>query len=109
LAGDGAEDLILTWSQLHAPTGFHSIDSGRITPERVEDDKFALILPETGVEGALILGRRIAERLAADVEKPALSCSSTASALFGTICPPACDPRTHTLVYPGGMIPLAEE
>ena len=50
------------------------------TPGRVEDDKFALILPETGVEGALVLGRRIAERLAADVEKPALSCSFGAAA-----------------------------
>jgi PAS domain S-box-containing protein/diguanylate cyclase (GGDEF)-like protein len=45
------------------------------TPARVGEDKFALILPSSGAEGALVLGRRIAERFSKEIDQPALSCS----------------------------------
>ena len=41
---------------------------------RVGTDGFAFVLPETAAEGAMILGRRIATRLAKDTEEPVLSC-----------------------------------
>jgi diguanylate cyclase (GGDEF)-like protein len=45
------------------------------TASRYGGDEFALILPETGAEGALFVGERVADRLAADDERPALSVS----------------------------------
>jgi PAS domain S-box-containing protein/diguanylate cyclase (GGDEF)-like protein len=48
------------------------------TPARVGEDKFALILPSTRAEGALVLGRKIADRFSNEIKQPALSCSFTA-------------------------------
>jgi PAS domain S-box-containing protein/diguanylate cyclase (GGDEF)-like protein len=47
------------------------------TPARVGEDKFALILPSTRAEGALVLGRKIADRFSNEINQPALSCSFT--------------------------------
>lgn len=50
------------------------------TPARHGGDEFAVILPETDVEGARTLGHRVAEGLAGDAEQPALSfCFGVAS------------------------------
>ena len=43
-------------------------------PARLGENKFAFILPETGAEGSMVLGRRIAARLAESSEVPELSC-----------------------------------
>ena len=48
---------------------------------RVGTDRFAFVLPETAPDGALILGRRIATRLANDGEEPILSCVYGTAAL----------------------------
>ena len=45
------------------------------TPARHGGDEFAVILPETNVEGARNLGHRVAKSLARDAERPALSFS----------------------------------
>lgn len=47
---------------------------------RVGSDGFAFLLPETGADGAVILGRRIAARLAKDTEEPVLTCAFGATA-----------------------------
>jgi diguanylate cyclase (GGDEF)-like protein/PAS domain S-box-containing protein len=50
------------------------------TPARHGGDEFAVILPETDVEGARNLGHRVAKGLAGDAEQPALSfCFGVAS------------------------------
>jgi len=49
------------------------------TAVRLTEDEFAFILPETGSEGAPVLGRRIAARLAKDPEQPALACRFVAA------------------------------
>jgi PAS domain S-box-containing protein/diguanylate cyclase (GGDEF)-like protein len=46
---------------------------------RVGADGFAFVLPETGADGAMVLGRRIATRLANDKEEPVLSCAFVAA------------------------------
>jgi PAS domain S-box-containing protein/diguanylate cyclase (GGDEF)-like protein len=45
------------------------------TPGRLSEDKFAIILPETTMDGALTLARRIALRVREDEEQPSLTCS----------------------------------
>jgi diguanylate cyclase (GGDEF)-like protein/PAS domain S-box-containing protein len=45
------------------------------TPARYGGDEFAIILPETGAKDALIVGKRICERLSSDHEEPMLSVS----------------------------------
>ena len=45
------------------------------TPARYGGDEFAIVLPETGVRGARIAGRRICEHLARDPEAPRVSAS----------------------------------
>jgi diguanylate cyclase (GGDEF)-like protein len=45
------------------------------TPARLGGDEFVLILPETGEERAWQVANRLAEGLAADIERPALSVS----------------------------------
>jgi GGDEF domain-containing protein len=46
---------------------------------RVGADGFAFVLPETAADGAMVLGRRIATRLANDKEEPVLSCAFVAA------------------------------
>jgi diguanylate cyclase (GGDEF)-like protein/PAS domain S-box-containing protein len=45
------------------------------TPARYGGDEFAIVLPETGVKDAMIVGKRICERLSSDSEEPVLSVS----------------------------------
>jgi diguanylate cyclase (GGDEF)-like protein len=45
------------------------------TPARFGGDEFAVVLPETGDEGGHLVLGRVAERLAADPDRPALSVS----------------------------------
>jgi diguanylate cyclase (GGDEF)-like protein/PAS domain S-box-containing protein len=45
------------------------------TPARYGGDEFAIVLPETGAKDALIVGKRICERLGSDSEEPMLSVS----------------------------------
>jgi diguanylate cyclase (GGDEF)-like protein len=45
------------------------------TPARFGGDEFAIVLPETGEDGGQAVLRRIADRLAADTDKPEISVS----------------------------------
>jgi diguanylate cyclase (GGDEF)-like protein len=45
------------------------------TPARYGGDEFAIVLPETGAKDAMIVGKRICERLSNDSEEPMLSVS----------------------------------
>jgi diguanylate cyclase (GGDEF)-like protein/PAS domain S-box-containing protein len=45
------------------------------TPARCGGDEFAVVLPETGLRGAALIGRRICASLAGDVEEPRLRVS----------------------------------
>jgi diguanylate cyclase (GGDEF)-like protein/PAS domain S-box-containing protein len=45
------------------------------TPARYGGDEFAIVLPETGAKDAMIVGKRICERLSSDREGPMLSVS----------------------------------
>jgi diguanylate cyclase (GGDEF)-like protein/PAS domain S-box-containing protein len=45
------------------------------TPARCGGDEFAVVLPETGLRGAALIGRRICASLAGDLEEPRLTVS----------------------------------